>query len=297
MSCHSLDVEVQAFLADGYEYVRAHPAAIDEIFGKWDQPHIARRLSNANGEKPTVIIKRWLKDNNVPVVMGFGLLAQKMPSVSIHLAASQENIPHALLGDHGGISGAEDPEAEPVVPYFVPKSYDPALGKITINTKTTSLSGVVVGMVLVDAKGEKYLINYVDEAYFTVVVEGEAVDRRRCYILASDTNVRHKDGVAHFSDAVDIGFHAMEEAQVVLWLYYIASWLFFRFKPVLEERGIAVHTYSGTDFDRNSKYVDEAVFSRWMRFSAETTMEWTEEPITSAQLAEFNVDVEPSSSS
>lgn len=292
MGCHSLDIELQAFVADGLEYVRSHPETIDEIFGKWDESHIARRLSNQNGDKPTVIIKRWLADNNIPVVMGFGLQQQKMPCVSIHLAGSTENIGHAHLADHGGFdSEPATVESLIIVEKFVPKGYNSKSGRIDVNLKTTSIEKVYVGAILVDAKNEEYLIDYVDSdaGIFTILVEGNAVDKRSMYIKSPNGTVLKKAGVAHFNDIVDVSVHAAEEPQVVLWIYYICSWLFFRFKPILEARGVQIHTFSGSDYDRAQRETPaEIIFSRHLRFSASTTIEWHEEKIQPGQV-EFEV--------
>jgi hypothetical protein len=288
---HSLDIEIQCFLSDGYEYVRAHPEVIDEIFENWNKPHIVRRLQNAQGHAPTKVIKKWLKTTNIPVVMGFGQFAIKLPCVSVHLAASQEKAGEATyLGDSGGINSyAPTKEQALVVNDFIPASYNQGTGKLTVNPYTTDISAVRVGMILVDFKNEEYLVELVADNYLVLNTTGDPVDIRKVYIKSADANVRKKSGITRFNENVDIGFHANEEPQVVLWLYYIASWLFLRFKPVLEERGVQVHTWSASDFDRESKFIGEQIFSRWMRFQGDCTVEWTEDPLVTGQSFELDV--------
>jgi hypothetical protein len=283
MGSTPVDIEIQCFLADGFDYIRAHPEVIDEIFARWNDAHIAKRYSTQRGVSPTDTIKAWVKDNNIPVVLGFGDFAIKLPCVSIHLAHSGEKAGEAtFFGDHAGFDVVEDTrhEANLVVDNFIPKSYDPKSGKIVV-AATTDLTNVREGMILVDAKAEEYLIQVVGDNFITIVVDGQAVNIKSLYIKSEQGYVRRKQGASHFTESIDIGLHASEEAQTVLWLYYMASWIFFRFKPVLEQRGLEVHTFTASDFDRDSKFVGEKVFSRWLRFSCDSVTEWTEDPLDS----------------
>jgi len=75
-----------------------------------------------------------------------------------------------------------------------------------------------------------------------------------------DTNV------GAFNVSVDIGIHADKSADHVLWLYYIISYILFREKPLAIKFGLELHTFSASDYNKESKYLAENVYSRWIRY-------------------------------
>jgi len=276
MGSVSLDAEIQGFVSVGLDYLRANIDICDQIFETWLAPH----MEKIYGQREIDRVKRWLQDTDVPVVLSWGLQNAKWPTLSIHLAQEQENTSAAALSDQATMI---DQFVEPatVVDYFVPSKYtitDADYAVVTV-PKSIDLSNVYPGQVLVDGKGEEYLISVpISDNTFTIMISGEPVDARRMKIKASAglSNEPLRGSSSRSLGHVDIGIHAADDYQVVLWLYYIIQWIFFRFKLDMEKRGIQLQTFSGSEFNKDSKFLPNNVYSRWFRYSAQVSVEWTE---------------------
>ncbi len=290
MGVISLDVELQAFLTDGFDYVRAHlDDSVDEIFSNFKQPHLAKLY----GDKEIKTIKKWLREQAIPVVQSWGLQPTLVPCISIHLAQSSEQTGHSFLGDLGGtVTSTATPLI--IIPPFTCASYDSATGKVTTKPGT-DISALRNGYILVDGAGELWLVDgTIGNDYFHINTDaGGLVDTSKFYIQSAEGTVRAKGGQALFQDMVDIGIHGHTNQNTVLWMYYIISWLLFRFKSTLEARGIQLQTFSGTEFNKDMKFLGEHIYSRWMRFVAQTEVEWTETPyvnVDTVDLTDFKAD-------
>lgn len=66
--------------------------------------------------------------------------------------------------------------------------------------------------------------------------------------------------------SVDIGLHADKAKDHVLWMYYILLYILYREKMVGQKLGLQVYTYSASDYTKESKYMADNVWSRWVRF-------------------------------
>lgn len=269
----SLDAEIQGFLTTGLDYIRANIGVCDAIFETWLLPHMQRLY----GQEAINQVKQWLKDNEVPVVLSWGLQNAKFPCLSVHLAQEQERVEAATLSDHADL--VDNFIDQPViVPSFVPKKFSQSSGKVTPPASVV-ISNVFPGSVLVDHKREEYLIKSpIDDTSFTIDLIGKPVDARSMFVKAGPGQINEPlRGASSRSLAhVDIGIHAAVDYQVGLWLYYLVQFIFFRFKLDMETRGIQLHTFAGSEFNKDSKFLPENVFSRWYRYSAQVSIEWTE---------------------
>jgi hypothetical protein len=66
--------------------------------------------------------------------------------------------------------------------------------------------------------------------------------------------------------SIDIGIHADKAKDHVLWMYYILLYILYREKMVGQRLGLQVYTYRASDYTKESKYMAENVWSRWVRF-------------------------------
>jgi len=81
-------------------------------------------------------------------------------------------------------------------------------------------------------------------------------------------------GTGVFEVALDIGIHASTEGDYVLWLFYIVQFIIFAFKTEFEAAGLQLHTYRASAFNKDSKYMANNIWSRWLRFTATTWNTW-----------------------
>lgn len=83
-------------------------------------------------------------------------------------------------------------------------------------------------------------------------------------------------GMGAFSVMLDIGIHAGREGDEVLWLYYIVGYILFKNKLLAEKLGLRLQTFSATDYNKESKYMADNVWSRWVRFRCIVQDYWTQ---------------------
>lgn len=66
--------------------------------------------------------------------------------------------------------------------------------------------------------------------------------------------------------SIDIGIHADKGKDHVLWMYYMLLYILYREKMVGHKLGLQVYTYRASDYTKESKYMADNVWSRWVRF-------------------------------
>ena len=76
--------------------------------------------------------------------------------------------------------------------------------------------------------------------------------------------------VGVFTVNVDIGIHGDRTGDMVLWLYYMISHILYKEKLVAERLGLRLHTWSATDYNKESQYMAENIWTRWIRFRCTT---------------------------
>ena len=271
MSIQTCDVLLYSFLSDGLSYIRSHPEVLDEIFAYYLEPEYATEF----GEKSISDIKTWFAENNLPVVLAFQLTAQSIPCYSIHLAESTEFVETAYLSDEGG-EIEEDTEPRVIINEFVPVSYDKVLGIIVV-PDSVDLSAVYAGHIVKDAKNQLFQVLDITGQNITIdlgTILTVVPDMSQMSVQSQIDTKIFRRGEAYLRDSIDIGIHATLQANMVLWMYAILLYILFRFKLELISRGADLTTFSASDFRRDSMYLGDNIYSRWLRISARTRISW-----------------------
>lgn len=284
MAIASFDVEIQAILRFGFDYIVAHPEVIDDIFANFKEGHLWKLY----GDKEIQKIKQWVTENEIPVVLSWSLNPQRIPCVSVHIASSAEDTSNAFLGDHAEVVEKQHP-ARVIIPEFVPDAYDVANSVITV-PKSIDLSLVRPAHIIVDGNNEPYMITEIQGQQITIQLEGPAVTPNKFTVKSFITASRVKRGETYIQEGVDVGIHGHSDQNTVLWLYYMILWISLRFKPEIEKRCMDLSTFSASDFKRDSQYLGDNIFSRWMRVTARTRVSWTEDPYPEIDTLVANVD-------
>jgi len=66
--------------------------------------------------------------------------------------------------------------------------------------------------------------------------------------------------------SLDIGVHADKSKDHVLWMYYILTYIFYKEKILGRKLGLQLFTFRASDYNKESKYMADNVWSRWIRF-------------------------------
>jgi len=82
-------------------------------------------------------------------------------------------------------------------------------------------------------------------------------------------------GVSTFNIMIDIGIHAHKNADQVLWMYYMLSYILFRYKNIAQSMGITLQTFSSSDWSRDNTAQVENIYTRWVRFSTSISHTWS----------------------
>ena len=84
--------------------------------------------------------------------------------------------------------------------------------------------------------------------------------------IGEGDSVNFDTAVAPFTVNIDIGIHGDRTGDMVLWMYYIVSYILYKEKLVAERLGLQLHTWSASDYNKESQYMGENIWTRWIRF-------------------------------
>jgi hypothetical protein len=98
-------------------------------------------------------------------------------------------------------------------------------------------------------------------------------------------------GTGVFTVMVDVGIHTAQGGDYVLWLYYITSYILFKYKPLAEKLGLKLHTYSASDYSKDADKMANNIWTRWIRFRCTTQNFWAADPLLDIEEIEVNASI------
>jgi len=113
------------------------------------------------------------------------------------------------------------------------------------------------------------------------------------FLGANPDSADAETGVNVFNISLDIGLHTSKNGDEVLWLYYITSYILFKNKRLAEYLGLQQQTFSATEYSKQSQYMTDNIWTRWIRFSCTVQNMWFGEPFITIDDLILNVDEEP----
>lgn len=119
--------------------------------------------------------------------------------------------------------------------------------------------------------------------------ESEDQDKAAFSDIAEVMGDGSETGTGVFTVMVDIGIHANKAGDHVLWLYYIASYILFKYKPMAHRYGMKLHTFSASDYNKDAGKQMENIWTRWVRFKC-TTQNFWDANINSTDIERINIE-------
>ena len=120
---------------------------------------------------------------------------------------------------------------------------------------------------------------------FTVHLADESEDESKAaisdYFGAGDDS-EILTGVSTVS--LDIGIHADKSKDHVLWLHYILMYILYKEKMVGHGLGLQLYTFRASEYNKESKYMADNVWSRWIRFRCTVQNYLDGDPYTDKQI-------------
>src|ERR1035437_9055175 len=86
-------------------------------------------------------------------------------------------------------------------------------------------------------------------------------------------------GTAVFTVMVDVGIHVTRGGDHVIWLYYIVSYILFKYKLLAQKWGLKLQTYSASDYSKDADKASNNIWTRWVRFRCTTQNFWAADPL------------------
>ena len=91
--------------------------------------------------------------------------------------------------------------------------------------------------------------------------------------------------------SLDIGIHADKSKDHVLWMYYILTYIFYKEKMLGRKLGLQLFTFRASDYNKESKYMADNVWSRWIRFRCTVQNYLDGDELTTAEI-EIDLDTD-----
>ena len=282
MSIMQTDLVLRSAIIQGLKDLRAHPYLLTDIFSQCAQDSLLR---DEFGYKEIERAKTWFLKTNIPVTMVYRLDTVEMPCISIALQASTERSPEDVLGDYSAAEELDGTQAfnqrdvtiDPIVVLgpFVPTSYDPATGIITL-PQGFDTTFVVAGQFVVDTKSNVAypIVDVLSDNTFSVAPKTVANFDSAIIIPRFQTLGITRER-AIFTESYNIGCHVSGDPAELLWLHSIVVFCLLRYKEAfLDVRGITRTTISSTDMLRRSEYEPQNIYSRYVSVQAVVEHNW-----------------------
>lgn len=110
----------------------------------------------------------------------------------------------------------------------------------------------------------------------SVHLANETEDESKASIgdIAGTFDEATETGTGVFTTMIDIGIHANKAGDHVLWMYYMVAYILFRHKLMAHRLGLKLHTFSASDYQKDSNKMTENIWTRWVRFRCTTQNFW-----------------------
>src|SRR5690606_33451140 len=162
-------------------------------------------------------------------------------------------------------------------------SYDELTGKVTVHD-STDLSPVYKGMIYVDSAGNEFTIegginNSSGDKSFFIQKQAEVDFSDNTGLIKSSLDYKQFEVKGVTSDTqLIIGCHS-KDALTTKYLYILLKYFIFSRKKDMIKRGFYLATYNGSDFNRDSAYVGDQVYTRFLTVSGKVDDTWRSDQV------------------
>lgn len=286
---------IESLIRDGLQNVKNNPAIIDDIFAQLTRNYSSRKYGEAEITKIKAFIQK-----EVAVVFSYHQVDQKPITISIMVGSDVESRPRAHLGDHYSeeteqITDEDELQALHRVDNLIVTSYDPLTGKVSVDD-SADLSEVYRNMIYVDSAQNEFPIltginNLPGEKSFFIMKQAEVdISDDTGYIRSSlDYKQFEVKGVTGDVSLV-LGVHT-KDALTTKYMYILLKYFILSRKKDMIKRGLYVSSYSGSDFNRDSQFVGDQVYTRFLTITGKVDDTWQSDQVV--LIDNIEIDCEP----
>ncbi len=295
MSFFLPDLELEAILREGFAALRQDPTLITDLFGYLKQPYLYKKY----GDKELNKLIKFFTTEEISIVHAFNLVQSSVPCISIQLIENPEEEAKDQLSDFE--NQITQPITDPnqlaqlvVVSGFTPTSYDPNTGILKI-PDAVDLSNVRYNLLFVDASENEFVItggiNNLPGAKQFNIGKGQSPDLSNNGLIQSAINYEQYElqGV-YEKERLILGIHT-KEPLLTKYVYTVVKYTLNSRRSILEDRGMQLATYSGSDFTRDQNYGGDTVFSRFITCSVSVNNTWRSDKVVPIDEIDLNITV------
>lgn len=270
---------IESVIRDGLLAVKAKPEIIDSVFNQLN------RVYNQNKYTGEIAKIKAFVQRDIPVVFSYGEVDQHPNCFSIMIGLDDEDKKRAHLSDDYGtteetITDEEELEALVKVSNVIVQSYDPISGKLQFDP-ATDLTDVYRYMIFKDGSDiEHEIITAISNEpgdKFVFIKPNSDVNVVDPGLIKSSlgTKITEMKGVTG-DEKIVVGTHS-KDALSAKYLYILLKYFIISRKHDIIQRGLYVSSYSGSDFNRDSDFQADKVYTRFLTISGKIDDTWRQD--------------------
>jgi hypothetical protein len=274
---------IESVIRDGLQNVRADKTILDSIFAQLTRAYNTQKYGTAEIAKIKALV-----DRDIAVLYSYNEVDAKDLAITIMVGSDNESKPRAHLGDL--YEEVQEQIADPVelqalhrVDNLNVTGFDPLTGKVSV-TDAMNLANVYHGMIYVDSAGTEHdvlggIVNVNGSKGFLIGKQDEVDFSTATGYIKSSLNFKQYEvkGVSGDVNLV-IGCHA-KDALTAKYLYVLVKYFILSRKPDLIKRCFYLASYSGSDFNRDSSYVGDRVYTRFLMVTGKVDDTWRSDQV------------------
>lgn len=269
---------LESVIRDGIQNVKIDTTIIPDLFAQLTRAYNTQKY----GMTEIIKIQTLINTTPLPVIFSYHDVDSKSPCISIMVGSDNEDKRGAHLDDFEGqmveaVTDVDELAALVRVTGIIPTAYDPLSGKISV-LDSVDLSNLYNGLIYTDASNVDHILvngsnNFPGEKCF-FIEKNATVDISSAGIIKSslDYEVYDIKGVIGDENIV-IGVHS-KDALTTKYLYILVKYFLISRKFDIINRGFYNISYSGSDFNRDSQFVGDRVFTRFLTMTGKIDDTW-----------------------
>lgn len=268
------DVIIRTMIVSAINDIRDNnPWLVDYIFATL----LYDDITPYYGKKEIDQARKWLLNNDINVTMNTNPDRVYFPCISVTLNESTE-VENTLGDKHYDPSEDVDdaaPDRNPILAGpFTPTNYDPITGTMVLPDSVSDVLRISQNMVIVTKFGRQYNIIEMIDANSFKINEG-TVDDFTDSVLKGNAPQGIELESAGFRETYQLGCHVIGEPVHLMYLHSLLVFALLRYRQsMLESRGFERSFIQTLDFNRNTNFDNEVIFSRFVNISGFVRQYW-----------------------
>lgn len=259
------EMAIESILRTGWEEIKSSSdidLAMQDIFGRLSDSFLTQKYSGIVGD-----IKSKLNLDEMNFIHALSQLERtKFPAFSIHLLQDMEAENKTAFYDLEGKSEISIDSVE-IVSSFDSSSYNSENGRISI-PDSVSLSKVYANSFYVDGNGSEFRVrhpisNDVGDKFITIDQGIIGLNLTGNKVVSSIKSRVFDHKYIPTDEKIMVGVHT-ENALLTRFYYYILRYLLYKSKDKMQDYGLLLAKFSGSDFSMAETLLPNNVYSRFI---------------------------------